>query len=127
MKNSLKLILGITMCLTIACANGNKTVVETDSPEAQVMLDKLKAIAQQRQFMFGHHDDPVYGIGWDGDSARSDVKSVCGDYPAMMSFDLGSMGIRIWIMYRWLVFVRRLSHSMNAEGCRLSVGMWIIR
>ena len=69
------------MCLTIACANGNKTVVETDSPEAQAMLDKLKAIPLQRQFMFGHHDDPVYGIGWDGDSARSDVKSVCGDNP----------------------------------------------
>ena len=93
MKNSSKLILGITMCLTIACANGNKTTVETDSPEAQAMLDKLKAIPQQRQFMFGHHDDTVYGIGWDGDSARSDVKSVCGDYPAMMSFDLGRIEI----------------------------------
>ena len=32
-------------------------------------------------FMFGHHDDPVYGIGWEGDADRSDVKSVCGDYP----------------------------------------------
>ena len=51
------------MCLTIACANGNKTTIETDSPEAQAMLDKLKAIPLQRQFMFGHHDDPVYGIG----------------------------------------------------------------
>ena len=51
MKNSSKLILGITMCLTIACANGNKTTIETDSPEAQAMLDKLKAIPQQRQFM----------------------------------------------------------------------------
>lgn len=81
------------MCLSVACANGNKTTVETDSPEAQAMLDKLKAIPQQRQFMFGHHDDPVYGIGWDGDSARSDVKSVCGDYPAMMSFDLGRIEI----------------------------------
>lgn len=39
--------------------------------------------------MFGHHDDPVYGIGWDGEENRSDVKSVCGDYPAVMSFDLG--------------------------------------
>ena len=34
MKNSSKLILGITMCLSVACANGNKTTVETDSPEA---------------------------------------------------------------------------------------------
>ena len=39
--------------------------------------------------MFGHHDDPLYGVGWEGDEGRSDVKSVCGDYPAVMSFDLG--------------------------------------
>ena len=46
--------------------------------------------------MFGHHDDTVYGIGWEADytndstvSLRSDVKSVCGDLPAVLSFDLG--------------------------------------
>lgn len=64
------------MCLSVACANGNKTTVETDSPEAQAMLDKLNAIPQQRQFMFGHHDDSVYGIGWDGDSAQRCEKCV---------------------------------------------------
>lgn len=39
--------------------------------------------------MFGHHDDTNYGIGWEGDEGRSDVKSVCGDYPGVISFDLG--------------------------------------
>ena len=63
------------------------------TPEASAMLEILVKLPQQKQFMFGHHDDPVYGIGWDGDSARSDVKSVCGDYPAMMSFDLGRIEI----------------------------------
>ena len=56
------------------------------------MLVKLKKVPAYG-FMFGHHDDPVYGIGWDGDEGRSDVKSVCGDYPAVMSFDLGRMEI----------------------------------
>jgi mannan endo-1,4-beta-mannosidase len=41
--------------------------------------------------MFGHHDDTVYGIGWEGDEGRSDVRSVCGDYPAVVSFDLGEL------------------------------------
>lgn len=63
------------------------------TPEALAMLETLKTLPEQGVFMFGHHDDPVYGIGWDGDSARSDVKSVCGDYPAIMSFDLGRMEI----------------------------------
>lgn len=57
--------------------------------EASALLQALKEVPQSGCFLFGHHDDPVYGIGWDGDEDRSDVKSVCGDYPAMMSFDLG--------------------------------------
>ncbi len=63
--------------------------------EKQALLDNLKNMSQQG-IMFGHHDDPVYGVGegaqgWEGDAGRSDVKSVCGDYPAVMSFDLGHL------------------------------------
>lgn len=56
--------------------------------EAEELLASLKAMPE-KGIMFGHHDDPLYGIEWDGDEGRSDVKSVCGDYPAVMSFDLG--------------------------------------
>lgn len=55
------------------------------------LLSSLKKIETQGTFMFGHHDDTAYGVGWVGDSARSDVKSVCGDYPALMGFDLGRL------------------------------------
>lgn len=83
----------IGTCLT-ACGTRQAKQSEIDkTPEAYSMLEVLKKIPQHKQFMFGHHDDPVYGIGWDGDENRSDVKSVCGDYPAMMSFDLGRMEI----------------------------------
>ena len=71
----------------LACTGPNASAERT--PEAEQMLTDLKEVSQQNRFLFGHHDDPVYGIGWDGDENRSDVKSVCGDYPAMMSFDLG--------------------------------------
>ena len=27
--------------------------------------------------MLGHHDDTVYGIGWEGEEGRSDVKKAC--------------------------------------------------
>lgn len=56
--------------------------------EARLLQTQLRDVAKHG-FMIGHHDDPVYGIGWEGDPGRSDVKSVCGDYPAVMSFDLG--------------------------------------
>ncbi|WP_321335183.1 glycosyl hydrolase [uncultured Bacteroides sp.] len=72
-------------------AGNARSEVLSDSlrtPQTQNLLANLKKMPEQG-FMFGHHDDPLYGIGWDGDENRSDVKSVCGDYPAVMSFDLG--------------------------------------
>ena len=56
--------------------------------ETETLLTSLREMPQQG-LMFGHHDDPLYGIGWEGDEDRSDVKSVSGDYPAVMSFDIG--------------------------------------
>ena len=41
--------------------------------------------------MFGHQDDPFYGIGWAYEPNRSDVLETCGDYPAVMGFDLGGI------------------------------------
>lgn len=52
------------------------------------LLSNLKRTAAQG-YLFGHQDSPMYGIGWIGDSARSDIKSVCNDFPAVMGFDLG--------------------------------------
>lgn len=60
------------------------------SPETEGLLNALKQVPQ-KGFMFGHHDAPIYGIGWEGEQDRSDVKSVCGAYPAVMSFDLGGI------------------------------------
>ncbi|NOZ61693.1 MAG: T9SS type A sorting domain-containing protein, partial [Calditrichaeota bacterium] len=38
--------------------------------------------------LFGMHDATGYGVGWSGDDDRSDVKDVCGSYPAVYSWDL---------------------------------------
>lgn len=101
MKNVYYTVICIACTLgMIACSVSMKQNSKTD--EAQALLKTLKTISQQNHFLFGHHDDPVYGIGWDGDENRSDVKSVCGDYPAMMSFDLGRIelgGDRTRTMY----------------------------
>jgi len=37
--------------------------------------------------LFGMHDATGYGVGWSGDNDRSDVKDVCGSYPAVYSWD----------------------------------------
>ena len=64
---------------------------QTRTPEAVAMLKTLENMPRDGKFMFGHHDDTMYGIGWVGDEGRSDIKSVCGEYPAVMSFDLGDI------------------------------------
>ena len=88
-----KLIIGIAALLLAAC-NTAKTNVETQSEQLAARMAQL----QQRGYMYGHQDDPMYGLTWRGtyagDSAelgRSDVLELVGDYPAVMGFDLGGI------------------------------------
>ena len=46
---------------------------------------------QQSGMMFGHQDDLAYGKGWIDEPGRSDVKEVCGDYPAVYGWELGHL------------------------------------
>lgn len=41
--------------------------------------------------MFGHQDDLAYGHSWYNEPGRSDVKDVCGDYPAVYGWELGHL------------------------------------
>jgi len=91
----------LSAVLFVSCNSGKNKVHEplADSGRTQRtenMLENLKLQGGSGLYMFGHHDDTVYGIGWEADysndstvSAKSDVKSVCGDLPAVLSFDLG--------------------------------------
>ena len=61
------------------------------------LLQRLDGL-QSRGYMFGHQDDPFYGLTWSGiddpakpEYGRSDTKETCGDYPAVMGFDLGGI------------------------------------
>ena len=45
----------------------------------------------QQGIMLGHQDALAYGYKWYGEPGRSDVKSVCGDYPAVFGWDLGGI------------------------------------
>lgn len=51
-------------------------------------------------FLFGHQDTDAYGVKWKGERQRSDIKDVCGSYPAVHGWDIG----------------RDLSGSENIDG-----------
>lgn len=68
------------------CVSKKNTEAAQTTP-AQSLIERMKGL-QDKGIMFGHHDDMFYGHAWEGDSGRSDVKEICGDYPAILSTDL---------------------------------------
>lgn len=64
-------------------------VAQTGTP-AEQLAERLRAI-QPKGYMMGHQDAPFYGVTWEWEQGRCDVKETCGDYPAIMGFDLGGI------------------------------------
>jgi len=105
----------IAICLTLmgavlltSCGTKKNEPSPARSAEAQALLDKMKAVVESHKVMFGHQDDTVYGHAWQGikdadasAEGRSDTKEVCGDYPAVIGFDLGHL---------------ELGHPQNLDG-----------
>ena len=58
--------------------------------ETKALYANLWAIGK-KGFMFGHHDDLMYGRKWYDEPGRSDTKDVCGDYPAVYSLDFAEL------------------------------------
>lgn len=58
--------------------------------ETKSLYSQLWAI-QGKAWMFGHHDDLMYGRNWYGVDGGSDTKDVCGDYPAVYSLDFAQI------------------------------------
>jgi mannan endo-1,4-beta-mannosidase len=61
------------------------------SHETTMLYHSLFDLAEQG-IMFGHHEAMAYGVGWWGQEGRSDVKEVCGSYPAVHGWDIGKIG-----------------------------------
>ncbi len=65
------------------------------TPQTQNLLLYLKK-APEKGILFGHHESTAYGVGWrvttvSDKASRSDVESVCGDYPAVIGWDIGKI------------------------------------
>ncbi|MBU1097542.1 MAG: glycoside hydrolase family 26 protein [Bacteroidetes bacterium] len=106
-KNRLFIVLiSCSIFILNACSTSEKGITETEKPfektndflvdhyatnETLALYNNLK-IVTQNAVLFGHQDDTAYGVGWNTVLGRSDVKEVCGDYPAVYGWDLGDIG-----------------------------------
>lgn len=84
MKKTLLLLFAAAMLLP-AC---KKQMAPLTAAEA--LIERLDSL-QHRGIMYGHQDDPFYGITWEWERDRSDTYELVGDYPAVMGFDLGGL------------------------------------
>jgi hypothetical protein len=86
MKTINRLTVLVAAVLLTACS----TKSEKDPTVANQLEERLQGL-QQKGYMVGHQDDPFYGLTWEWEQGKSDVLLTCGDYPAVMGFDLGGI------------------------------------
>ena len=75
----------------VCCRNGDRL-----DKTASDLMDRMRRNIEQGVIMYGHQDDLMYGHSWkveegETDFLRSDVKDVCGMYPAVYGMDLGGI------------------------------------
>ena len=78
----------VTVIAIVACTTQKQ--VEPEKTLAQQLQERLDTL-RSKGYMFGHQDDPFYGLTWEYQTDSSDVKNVCGDWPAVMGFELGGI------------------------------------
>lgn len=69
-------------------SRGQSLIDKNATEETKALYSNL-AIIRTQGFLFGHQDDDAYGVTWKGEKNRSDVKDVCGSYPAVHGWDIG--------------------------------------
>lgn len=69
-----------------------KVYVDPDATaQTRNLLDNIDRLSKEGKTMLGHQCSTLYGIGWSGEAGRSDIKSICGDYPAVVGWDLAEI------------------------------------
>ena len=81
-------VISIIAVVVTACSAAKQS--EQEKTKGQRLMERLDTL-RQRGYMFGHQDDSFYGLTWEYQKDSSDVKNVCGDYPAVMGFELGGI------------------------------------
>ena len=92
-----KILVMVLVAMTIvACATKN---AEPQKAAAQQLLERLDSLLQ-KGIMYGHQDDPMYGLTWEYDKDSSDVKNVCGR--TFVAVILPSWAL-ILVVSRWVI------------------------
>ena len=86
-------ILSPLLFILVQCAQpqADTLVDKNATSETRALMHNLKTLSG-KGLLFGHQDDMAYGVTWWAEEGHSDVKDVCGDYPAVMGWDVSQLG-----------------------------------
>lgn len=95
MKYGLFALMAALAVSSCSGSKGNKTeaAAESVATPREAMISRLDSVARSGHYYFGHHDDTAYGHTWRYVDGGSDVKAVTGQYPGLMSWDLGMIEV----------------------------------
>lgn len=75
-----------------AASKGPELTDTQATAETRALYANLARLRHEH-FLFGHQDDLAYGVNWEDEPGRSDIKEVAGSYPAIYGWELGGLGI----------------------------------
>jgi hypothetical protein len=78
----------IFACFIWCCGYGQLCSDPQATAETKALYKNLYRLIG-KNILFGHQDDPCYGVGWKYIDGRSDIRDITGEYPALFGFDLG--------------------------------------
>jgi mannan endo-1,4-beta-mannosidase len=108
---SLILTIGVLLLALQLPAAEPAIAISADRPITAGTVQLLKRLHTQsgQGVLFGHQDTAAYGVGWRGDTNRSDIKDVYRNWPVVYGWDLGDIhetnnldGVNFATMKRWI-------------------------
>ena len=88
---SLALILTGTGMAFQSCSSLNNQTTDPEATRETINLFNNLMEVSADHILFGHQDDPAYGIGWAYEEGKSDCKITTGSYPAVYGWELGGL------------------------------------
>lgn len=74
-----------------AVESPNLALIDTQAtPHTRALYNNLAAL-RGKHLLFGHEDSLAYGVHWEGELDRSDVRDVTGANPALYGWELGGL------------------------------------
>jgi len=85
-----KLLLSLICLFVVSGLNAQECIDRLATPETKALFKNLYRLSGKK-ILFGHQDDPAYGVGWKYETGRSDIRDLTGEFPAVYGFDLGGI------------------------------------